>query len=1633
MKGVDEMKFKRYLLLGISSICLLAGCNVAEKNSSTIVADEDKISLNINQADLIANVTDNAKYLNPNLLYDLETLDDSDSISAIVTLDREGLTAKYLKNSLGYKSVGEYAQSREAILDSYRMQAQQDALAKELLQKGLIDEVKHSYTTLFNGFSIKTNYGNFKKLERMGIASELTISEVYSLPQSTSDSSNFTVVENVVDVYETGIFNSSGVGYTGNNTAVAILDSGFDIHHTVFKGKSMPSDPLLEMSDVDAVLKSTYASGYQEGLKVTDVYVNSKIPFAYDYADKDSDVAPFDSNHGTHVAGIIGGKDDVITGVAINTQLVLMKVFGDVNNGAITEDILAALEDAVLLGVDAINLSLGTSCGFSRSSDNEYINTVYDSIEAAGISMVVAASNDYSSGYGGAQSNTNKASNPDSATVGSPGSYSTALSVASISGVKSKYITAEDGFVFFFNDANSAGAEQYDFYEMLGIEDGKDVVIDYVTVPGFGNPVNYANIDVKGKIALVKRGDNTFEEKARNAKNAGAIGCIVYNNIGGDIFMNAGNGLEIPFCSISKDDGEYLAKNKTGKLIFNNTNLAGPFMSDFSSWGPNPDLTLKPEITAHGGTILSSVPGGGYDEVSGTSMACPNLCGVVILVRQYLKEKYPNMSSVEIMRMTNQLLMSTATIAMDEYNNPYSVRRQGSGLGNLKNALNTLAYLTVDGQDKAKIELKDDPKETGIYTLKFNINNTSSKVLKYNLGNYTMTETLSTSDSEFVAERAYMLNPSTTISVSGNGSVSGTIITVESNGTAVVEYRLKLSNEEKKYLRQSFENGMYVEGFAILDSMNEDNIDLNIPFLAFFGDWTVAPIFDVDYFQVEAEKNNVAIDDEDKIQADYYETTPLGTYYYSYVIPLGSYVYEIDETKYDPIAASKEHAAMGYNIETINGITTVYAGLLRNAKTMTTTITNNTTGEVIYEHVKKDQIKAHSSGGTQVPAYDLIEFTARDYALENNTQYTFRMEAELDYGDGGVDTNLNNSFEFTFYVDYEAPIITDAEYYAKYDRTLKENRYYVDFYVYDNHYSQSIRPFTLIDGEISSLDEYPTPIYCETKGGITKVTLEITDYMDLLKHGTSVKDEENGSQYPMTNGLGIMVDDYALNANYYYVALPGTDATRLSFTKSNHVFEVGNQINLLDFIQTNDPTFDPDAVGAQDYLARLHWTSSNEDVVRVNNGIVEAVGSGTARVTVQGIANSSAILTASCEFTVLQEYGNNSGSSGDTKFSNDVSLQEISFTHFDVINAFIDGADLSEIGETGDRVFLTSKSSVSFYPSEKIRLGYEIKPWNLDPSRYELIWSSSNEEVATVDATGLVTGISEGSANITLRIKVDGKQSNLLARLRVTIKNEFVIEGSTLIAYKGFGGDVVIPDDEGILYIGSFAFSLYTLDLEIKVDEDDYDANKTADGNTTIESVTIPADVMEVQRYAFYNCPNLKKVTFLGRQKDEKYLTTGIIRDHAFYGCTSLTDINLENVEVIGQRGFYGCTSLETIDLSKIYALGEQAFANCTSLSYVDITTLRNVGRNVFANCTNLTSFDSGEFTNFSEGMFRNTGLTEVHFYYDRIPNRAFEGCNNLTSVIIHNDLIYVGERAFANIKNEYAVTFEKGCQFLYS
>ena len=86
------------------------------------------------------------------------------------------------------------------------------------------------------------------------------------------------------------------------------------------------------------------------------------------------------------------------SGVAPDAQVIPMKVFDDSGTGAATTTILAALEDAYRLGVDAVNLSLGSYGGFTVDED-ALINDVYNKLDDAGIMVITAVGNETSSSY----------------------------------------------------------------------------------------------------------------------------------------------------------------------------------------------------------------------------------------------------------------------------------------------------------------------------------------------------------------------------------------------------------------------------------------------------------------------------------------------------------------------------------------------------------------------------------------------------------------------------------------------------------------------------------------------------------------------------------------------------------------------------------------------------------------------------------------------------------------------------------------------------------------------------------------------------------------------------------------------------------------------------------------------------------------------------------------------------------------------------------------------------------------------------------------------------------------------------------------------------------------------------------
>ena len=1596
-----------------------------------------------------------------------DAVKETDDISLIVQMKSETLLDAYDKS--GSKlSFPEFSLTDEANAIRDSIEAEAASIRNDLT--GINYELGVSYNVVLSGFEIIIKAGDFANVcKAISDRADVIVGEVYNPAESKP-------VENSVNVYGTGIFDSSDFGYDGTGTVVAVLDTGVDYYHSAFQDKYYNVDTSklgLTFDDVAKVLKDNNMSAEARvpGLTAEDVYVSNKIPFGFDYADNDSDVFPLLSNHGTHVAGVIAGNrlehiesedySGEFVGVAPGAQVVAMKIFSDVESSARSSWILAALEDCVLLDVDVINMSIGTACGFSRESDKNREKEIYDGIRARGISLVVAASNSFNSAYSSDKNgNLPLTSNPDSSTVGSPSTYKGALCVASIEGAKTPYLTY-NGNIMYFTESNDRFSEQKHFVdELLEAEEKRvgqkvdSLNIEYVVVAGAGRTeADYYGIDVKGKIALIKRGYNTFEEKAALAEKMGAAGVIIYNNVSGDIRMNVGE-VKIPVCSISQDNGEIMAAAGSGTITISRSQTSGPFISDFSSWGPTPDLQIKPEITAHGGSILSSVPGESYDRISGTSMATPNISGVTALLRQFIvdNQKYDYIDdndSVEIAAMVNRLMMSTADITFNKNGLPYSVRKQGAGLANLTDSAATNAYIATynkDGSvmDKSKIELGDDPDKTGVYILNFDIVNIGSASMTYNLGAWVLTEGVSDTKTAqgdtTVTEEAYELSGAIVEIVSINGgTASDKTITVDGKKTASVSVKITLTEENKKYLNKSFKNGMYVEGYITLNNA-DDKQDLNVPYLAFYGDWTQAPLFDLDFYETNADELDDSIDPLDKTLPDAYATRPIGGSTGDYVSYLGSYYFE-QNPQNKIIAADRKYISLSNQSANneINSLRFIWAGMLRNAKKVEIVITEDSTGEVVFKTTDEDIRKSYGDGGPIRPANIDVEFSAIDMNLKNNTKYTVTMKGYLDYDDGGIYNNLNNEFSFPIVTDFSAPVLTGCEFYTEFDRSTKTNRLYARLAIYDNHYAMGMQTGyvgTSTDsatGQQSpmfySFEKYATPIYSEFNS-TTYVEYELTDYIDEIMSGAYTK-----------NTFTVAAYDYAMNSATYEIALPD-DFKAFGF--ANEDGSIGKEIHVT--LSPNEVySLSPVVYPATEWGELINYNitgnvAADKKGVAINlveNKIV-AVKSGGATV----VAKTPDGQTATVKITVLSE-----GDPGYKEYSKPV-VDRFILTGYYTNRAFymLDNT-MRDIGSEGTENKFSNHNyyGLSMYPSESVTLRYELVSYF--PESTTISFSSGNEEIAKVDQYGRITAVSEGSVSITANIVMDGKNTLYSATVNINVKEPFITSGPSLSNYFGAGDSsnhVTFPSTLAITEIGQFAFSNYDYvdkdPSEIIPGEAPETMKAWFKGDSVIRSVTIPEGVTRIGAYAFAGISTLEEITL------PKSLET--IDYGAFYGCVNLKKVNgIENVKFINQSAFQGCIISGNVNLKSAVAIGDYAFAE---VPYYDIngnllyarnqfSTLtlsedcKSVGAFAFSDNQHLTTLNiESDFLKLGQYAFEGcTKLKAVDINAAVIPTGTFSECKSLKSVNIGKDVAIISEYAFRNTAVDKFTVDENNATYL--
>lgn len=608
-------------------------------------------------------------------------------------------------------------------------------------------------------------------------------------------------------------------GYKGEGTVVAIIDSGLDVDHDVLHISDLSTAKYKSEKEIEAAKE---AAGITYG-----EWFNDKVVFGYNYVDVNTVLKEEDKrSHGMHVTSIATGNPtqpvagQLMYGVAPEAQVMFMRVFSDLKATTGAALYVKAIEDAVKLGADSINLSLGGANG-SVVNMNENVTAAIEAARRAGVSVVIAAGNDGT--FGSGHSNPS-ADYPDYGLVGAPSTARDAISVASYNNttVGSKVIN----IIGLENNADlNYGKSSFDNPEKSPVpfEIGKEYEYVYA---GIGQASDFDGLDLTGKLALIKRGTISFSEKIANATAAGAVGVVIFNSRPGEANVSMqldDTAIAIPSVFIPLEFGEALAANSY-KIAFNNETDIRPnpeagLLSDFSSWGLSADGELKPDLAAPGGAIYAAINDNDYANMQGTSMASPHVAGVAVLVKQYLQATYPTKSPQEIEALVKHLLMSTAKAHVNKETTAYtSPRQQGAGIIDTAAAISTGLYLT--GEDGYGSITLGNVEDTFSFTVTLHNITNEDKTLNYStqLTTDTVQNGLITLAPRLLAE------------------IPGGKVTVQANSSTTVTINVDASSFAEE-LTGLMKNGYYLEGFVRFTDVADGGDIVSIPYVGFRGEF----------------------------------------------------------------------------------------------------------------------------------------------------------------------------------------------------------------------------------------------------------------------------------------------------------------------------------------------------------------------------------------------------------------------------------------------------------------------------------------------------------------------------------------------------------------------------------------------------------------------------------------------------------------------------------------------------------------------------------------------------------------------------------------------------------------------------
>jgi minor extracellular serine protease Vpr len=699
------------------------------------------------------------------------------------------------------------------------LKSEHDAFKANAAAAGVKVSERYSFDSLWNGYSVSVAPSQVAALDSISGVKAIYPVETMSLPPSENVGNNDIDLKNAVGLTGADIAQNE-LGLDGSGVTIAIIDSGVDFTLPELGGCFGPQCKVRGGFDLvgDAYNTTTTSPAYHPAQN-PDPDPEPCDPNVADQAEVNG-AGTSNAAHGTHVAGIAAadgrGHDGEVTGVAPGARLLAYRVFGC--NGSTDSDVLIhAMEMAFADHADVVNMSIGSAFDNWPQSPTA---VAADNLVAAGVTVVTSTGN---SGGNGQQL----------WSVGSPGVGRNVIAVGSFDNTKATL------------PAFRMGSTMYPYVRAAGSlatvpDSGGGEVVATGTPATVGDGCGASTPapgSLTGKIAFIRRGSAAppaptcgFYNKAINAQRAGAIGVILYNNVAGPFSPTVAPspaGLEpvsIPVAALTMSQGAALFAGLptnhtlawTDQVLETPLQTAG-LISDFSSFGTDAELGLKPDIGAPGGQIYSTWPHqqfGGHNTIGGTSMAAPHVAGLAALL---LQAKNKNISPA----MVRTLLMNTAAPAGLNVSPRAGLEptwRQGAGLAQIVGAATTPAWVTP-----SKFSLGEG---TSGRDAQLTLTNSGDDPITYDLTGET---TIGTGPGSPSGPYPFFFNY---LQATNTATFSGSSVTVPGHGTASFSVHIQPGAWPDKSLY-----GGYVKL-----TPRGGGITLRVPYVGFMGDYQSLPL-----------------------------------------------------------------------------------------------------------------------------------------------------------------------------------------------------------------------------------------------------------------------------------------------------------------------------------------------------------------------------------------------------------------------------------------------------------------------------------------------------------------------------------------------------------------------------------------------------------------------------------------------------------------------------------------------------------------------------------------------------------------------------------------------------------------------